>query len=125
MSAIDLKIKSVIGFSGIIVATCHSLILCHLFLWNLGKVPGSIKYSNDGRYIVFPLGSFVVVKNTKTGKEAFLDGHSGEITCIDVSHAGDSIASGQSGPPGVKVSLSYVPCFKAIVKWSISTFRRT
>jgi WD40 repeat protein len=85
MSEIDLKIKAVIGFSG--------------------KVPGGLQYSADGKYIVFPLGTFVCVKNVKTGKEAFLDGHTSDVSCIAMSHDGSQLASGQSNLPGVKVRL--------------------
>jgi cilia- and flagella-associated protein 52 len=51
------------------------------------------------------MGSFVVVKNIKTEKEAFLDGHSGDISCIAVSHDGTKLASGQSNIVGVKVKM--------------------
>jgi WD40 repeat protein len=82
MAAMDIKIKSVIGFSG--------------------KVLNGLKYTPDGRYVVFPLGSFVAIKNLKTGKEAFLDGHSGEVTCLAISHDGDTLTSGQQNVAGVK-----------------------
>lgn len=80
----DLKIKSVIGFSG--------------------KVASALNYSPCGNYMVYPLGSFVVLKNIKTDKECFLDGHSYEISCLSVSKDGKWIASGQINIIGVKVS---------------------
>ena len=84
MSEPSLKIKSVIGFSG--------------------KVKSSLHYTPDGRYILFPLGSFVVLKNLATDKEAFLDGHTDLISCLSISSDGSKAASGQKNIPGVKVS---------------------
>ena len=84
----DLKIKSVIGFSG--------------------KVAGALNYSPCGNYMVYPLGSFVVLKNVKTDKECFLDGHSHEISCLSVSKDGKWIASGQINIIGVKVSSFFL-----------------
>ena len=83
MSTLDLKINSVIGFSG--------------------KVAGALNYSPCGQYVIYPLGSFCVVKHIKTQKEAFLDGHSRPVSCIKVSNDGAYIASGQSNFVGVKV----------------------
>lgn len=76
------------------------------FIHFAGKVPSSLYFSADGKFSIYPLGSFVVVKNNKSGREAFLDGHSGEVTCIAISHDGASVASGQCGPPGVKVYIT-------------------
>lgn len=82
MSHIDLKIKSVIGFSG--------------------KVIDSIHYTSCGRYLVYPLGSFIVIKNLKTDKESFLDGHTMDVSSIALSPDGTKIASGQKNFSGVK-----------------------
>ena len=84
MSEPSLKIKSVIGFSG--------------------KVKSSLHYTPDGRYIIYPLGSFVVLKNLVTEKEAFLDGHTDLISCLTISTDGSKAASGQKNISGVKVS---------------------
>lgn len=85
MATSELKIKSVIGFSG--------------------KVVGGLTYTPCGKYIVYPLGSFVVIKNIKTDKEAFLDGHSHEVSCLAVSHDGTKAASGQINIIGVKADV--------------------
>lgn len=81
--ALELKISSVIGFSG--------------------QVPNTLKYTPCGNYIVYPMGSFVVVKNVKSDREAFLDGHEHEISCISLSHDGTKVVSGESNIIGVKV----------------------
>lgn len=86
MSTLDLKINSVIGFSG--------------------QVMGALSYSPCGQYVVYPLGSFCVVKHVKSQREAFLDGHTCSVSCLKVSSDGAYIASGQSNFVGVKVSLS-------------------
>ena len=84
MSASNLSIKSVIGFSG--------------------KVSHSLHYTPCGKYIIYPLGSFVVLKNLATEKEAFLDGHTNIISCLTVSSDGTRASSGQINISGVKVS---------------------
>ena len=83
MSELSLKIKSVIGFSG--------------------KVKSSLHYTPDGRYILYPLGSFVVLKNLATEREAFLDGHTDLVSCLTISNDGSRAASGQKNISGVKV----------------------
>jgi len=81
----ELKIKSVIGFSG--------------------KVHNALKYTPCGKYIIYALGSFVVIKNLKSDKEAFLDGHSNEVSCLSISHDGTRVASGQTNIIGVKADV--------------------
>ena len=71
----------------------------------LGKVSESLKCSPCGGYLVYPLGSFVVIKNVKSEKEAFLDGHSHEISCIAMSSDGKYLASGQVQQHGIKVKF--------------------
>lgn len=73
------------------------------FNFILGKVCEGLLSSLCGNYIIYPLGSFVVIKNIKTEKEAFLDGHSHEISCIAMSSDGYYLASGQLQQHGIKV----------------------
>jgi cilia- and flagella-associated protein 52 len=82
MEPLELKIKSVIGFNG--------------------KVPGALHYTPCGGYVVYPLGSFLVIKNIKTGKEAFLEGHNNDVSCIAMSNSGERLASGINHLSGVK-----------------------
>lgn len=89
---VALKIKAVIGFNG--------------------KVANSLHYTPCGRYIVYPLGSFVVLKNVRTDKEAFLEGHTRDISCVTVSHDGTKCASGQNNITGVKAD---------VVVWDLSS----
>lgn len=85
MASQDMKIKSVIGFNG--------------------RVRSGLNYTPCGRYIIYPLGSFVVIKNVVTDKEAFLDGHTNEVSCISISGDGERLASGQTHLLGVKADL--------------------
>lgn len=71
-----------------------------------GKVCDALHYTPCGKYVIYPLGSFVVIKNLTTDKEAFFDGHSNEISCVAVSHDGTRLASGQINFTGVKVCRS-------------------
>lgn len=78
-----------------------------------GKITGGLHYTPDGKYVVYPLGSFLVLKNLVTDKEAFFDGHSQDVSCVAMSHNGDRLASGQTNFTGVKVSyfICFVPKF--------------
>ena len=70
-----LELKSVIGFGG--------------------RVPNGLIQHPDGIHMIYSLGSTVVVKNTQINKQAFLKGHSHEVSCLTLSHDGTKIASGQ------------------------------
>lgn len=83
--AAELRIKSVIGFNG--------------------KVLRGLHYTPCGKYIVYPLGSFIVIKNVVTDREAFLDGHNNEISCVAISNDGATLASGQTNLLGVKADV--------------------
>jgi cilia- and flagella-associated protein 52 len=83
--AAPLKIKSVIGFNG--------------------KVARSLHYTPCGKYIVYPLGSFIVIKNVLNEKEAFIDGHTNLVSAVTVSHDGTKLATGQINITGVKADI--------------------
>jgi WD40 repeat protein len=72
----DLKLVSTIGFSG--------------------RVRGGLVAHPDGRHIVYPLGSILVVMvKGKPTTQRFLSGHTSEITAVAVARSGRYIASGQ------------------------------
>ena len=73
--AVDLTINGVIGFSG--------------------SVPNGLTYTPCGGYVLYPLGSVIVVKSTQTNSQAFLEGHSSDVSCLSVSKNGKLLASGQ------------------------------
>ncbi len=71
----------------------------------IGKIARALHYTPCGKYVVYPLGSFIVLKNLVSEREGFLDGHSQEITCVAMSHDGNRLASGQVHFTGVKVRM--------------------
>lgn len=61
-----------------------------------GKVLGGMKLTPCGGYMVYPLGSILVVRSmTGKNKQAFLEGHTSEISCVAMSSDGTRIVSGQ------------------------------
>lgn len=61
-----------------------------------GKVLGGMKLTPCGGYMVYPLGSILVVRSmTGKNKQAFLEGHTSEISCVAISSDGTRIVSGQ------------------------------
>lgn len=78
----DLELEGVIGLSG--------------------SVMGGVRHSPCGAYVLYPLGSNVVVKNLDTGGLVALQGHDGDVSCVAVSRDGTMAASGQSQHLGVK-----------------------
>ncbi len=86
----------------------HHFLIVWLCVLCLGKIAGGLNYTPCGRYVVYPLGSFIVLKNLVTNKEAFLDGHTQDVSCIAMSNTGDRLASGQLQFTGVKVRQFYL-----------------
>lgn len=70
-----LELKNVIGFGG--------------------KVPNGLICHHDGIHHIYSLGSTVVVKNTRLQTQAFLQGHTHQVSCLALSHDGTKLASGQ------------------------------
>mmetsp|Transcript_25908 Transcript_25908/g.60608 ORF Transcript_25908/g.60608 Transcript_25908/m.60608 type:complete len:648 (+) Transcript_25908:65-2008(+) len=85
VDAVDLKISGVIGFTG--------------------EVANGLFYSPCGGFVVYPLGSIIVVKDVATNAQTFLEGHSNDVTCISISHDGSKIASGQMNNPGMRADV--------------------
>jgi WD40 repeat protein len=71
----ELNLESVIGFNG--------------------EVPGGLQYTSCGGYVFYPLGSIIVVRNISTGKQAFLEAHTDNVSCICASKDNSYLASGQ------------------------------
>lgn len=57
----------------------------------------------DGIHIVYPLGNKLAIKNWKTKKENFLEGHTNVISTVAISNDGLYVASGQINHMGFKV----------------------
>ena len=87
--AVTLKLDGLIGFSG--------------------DVPGGLKVvrspnlPGDREWLVYPLGSQVVVRQSGTsrGKSnlTFLTGHNDDVSCVCVSRDGRTLVTGQTAVP--------------------------
>lgn len=78
----NLRLESVVGFGG--------------------DVPAGLIAHPDGVHIIYPLGSTIIVKNTVTNRQTFLQGHTNKVSCISLSRDGSLIASGQQTYMGFK-----------------------
>jgi len=47
-------------------------------------------------YMVYALGSLLVVKSVDGSKDAYLEGHTARIHCVTISQKGNLIASGEA-----------------------------
>lgn len=82
----ELDLRTVIGFNG--------------------KFSNSLIYTSDRNFLIYSLGSTIVVKNLKLNTQAFLHGHSDTISCIELSHDETKLASGErSETRSKKVSI--------------------
>ena len=72
-----------------------------------GAVQSGLKWHPDGRYVAYPLGSTIVVKDTTTNKQVFLSGHTDRITAVAMSPDGRFLASGQRTNMGFKVRAPF------------------
>ena len=69
-----------------------------------GAVTHGLQYTPDGKYVVYPLGAMIVVKNLATDSQSFLEGHNNVVSTLTISHDGTMLASGELGlTPGTKV----------------------
>ena len=65
--------------------------------------------------MLYPLGSFIVIKNLKSGKESFFDGHTREVSCMSLSKNGLRMATGQQNVSGVKVEKWQRDCITDVI----------
>merc|ERR1719183_3309808 len=84
-NATELSIEGVIGYSG--------------------EVSGGLCYTPCGQYLLYPLGSIVVIRNLASNRVGFLEGHTSDVSCIAVSHDGQRLATGQANHGGVKAPV--------------------
>ncbi|XP_014847752.1 PREDICTED: cilia- and flagella-associated protein 52-like isoform X1 [Poecilia mexicana] len=81
----ELELQAVIGFNG--------------------HVPFGLKLHPDKKYLIYPLGSLLILKRTDDGKQEFLHGHSNNVSCVSLSKSGVYIASGQANVVAVKAPV--------------------
>ena len=70
-----------------------------------GNVKEALIVHPNGEDIIYPLGSTIVIKNVKSGKQNFLQGHSDKVTCLALSADGTKLASGQKTHTGFKAPV--------------------
>lgn len=78
-------------------------------LWP-GHVRSGLRVHPDREHLIYPLGSAVILKRIKDGKQEFLHGHTNNVSCISVSRSGSYIASGQVNFMGFKVAAVVIYC---------------
>lgn len=81
--------------------------LCHLcFIKYQGSVAGGLHYTPCGKYVVFPLGSIVVLRSLSTKKQFFLDsGIDKKISCVAVARDGSLLAAGHETSAACKAEI--------------------
>ena len=90
-----LELQAVIGFDGKLLSKPlprHTL--THTFHPS-GSVRNGLIYHPNGRFLIYPLGTTVVVKDVTTNKLSFLRGHSNDISALSLSSNGKYVCSGQ------------------------------
>ncbi|XP_056136511.1 cilia- and flagella-associated protein 52 [Lampris incognitus] len=70
-----------------------------------GQVFGGLKLHPDREHMIYPLGSTVILKRIKDGKQEFLHGHTNNVSCVAVSRSGYYVASGQVTFMGFKADI--------------------
>lgn len=81
-----LELESVIGFGG--------------------GVPGALHIHPDGKHLIYPIGSCIVIRETGNPRaDKFLLGHTDRVSCVTVSKSGKYIASGQITHMGFQADI--------------------
>jgi WD40 repeat protein len=75
-----------------------------------GDVPNGLVLHPTNKYVLYPLGSTVVIRDISSGQsQRFLRGHSDAVSCIAVSPSGRYVASGQVTYMGFQVRAFFSP----------------
>lgn len=75
----------------------------------IGNPRNGLRVHPDGIHVIYPLGNKLAIKNWKTKKETFLEGHTNLISTVAVSNQGNYVASGQINHMGFKASTFRLP----------------
>ncbi|XP_074870560.1 cilia- and flagella-associated protein 52 isoform X2 [Carettochelys insculpta] len=81
----ELELQAVIGFNGHI----PSGLICH----------------PDREHFVYPLGCTIIIQSLNNNTQAFLHGHTNNVSCVAVSRSGCYVASGQITFMGFKADI--------------------
>jgi WD40 repeat protein len=78
-----------------------------------GNVHNGLVLHNDGRTIIYPLGSTIVLRDKHDPKaQEFLQGHTDKVTCMALSPSGRFLASGQ---------MTYMGFTADIIVWDLQS----
>ena len=82
---------------------------------NTGSVAGGLHYTPCGKFVVFPLGSVVVLRALASKRQFFLDaGIDKKISCVAVSKDGAYLATGHETPAAFKAEVVIWDLNKAV-----------
>ena len=99
MASLSLSLKSAIGFSGNVASGLH--------------------YTPCGKFVVFPLGSVVVLRSLSSKKQFFLDaGIDKKVSCVAISNDGSFLATGHETPAAFKAEIVVWDLKKAMEDYS-------
>mmetsp|Transcript_45807 Transcript_45807/g.81862 ORF Transcript_45807/g.81862 Transcript_45807/m.81862 type:complete len:634 (-) Transcript_45807:154-2055(-) len=71
-----------------------------------GNVNGALHIHPDGKHLVYPIGSCIVVREIGNPRaDKFLLGHTDKVSCVTVSRSGRYIASGQTTHMGFQADI--------------------
>ncbi|KAK9810051.1 hypothetical protein WJX72_004013 [[Myrmecia] bisecta] len=71
-----------------------------------GCVENGLVLHPDGKTLIYPLGSTVVLRNVNDkGTQDFLQGHTDKVSCLAISRSGRYLASGQQTYMGFKADV--------------------
>ena len=84
-----------------------------------GSVAGGLHYTPCGKFVVFPLGSVVVLRSLSSKKQFFLDsGIDKKVSCVAISKDGSFLAAGLETPAAFKAEVVVWDLKKAIENYS-------
>lgn len=76
-----------------------------------GRTKNALQVHPDGKHLIYSMGNKVTIRDTASGHQDFLTGHTNVVTTLCVSRCGTYIASGQLTHLGFKVvSVLYCAC---------------
>lgn len=89
---------------------------------SLGKIVGGLQYTKCGKFIIFPLGSVVVLKSVSSQRLRFFDARIDKnVSCIAMSKDGRFLASGHESESVTKVEAIIWDLEKAIEEFDIDS----
>lgn len=78
-----------------------------------GQTENGLILHPDGRTMIYPLGSTIVLRDKKDSKaQEFLQGHTDRVSCLALSPTGRYLASGQ---------ITYMGFTADIIIWDLET----